>query len=259
MSNYFFLATALPPLQLGATPEITFQEFRHLLRDNLSKSDFAKSLLIRRYYDIQNIRAFWLGKDYDRRGNLNPVQLEEALLSSGGLPDYIYDFMEENNTLEKRLNNFPGLIAVYFANETQQANGFLKEFLQFERQWRLVLAGIRAKQLSRDLSVELQYENPDDDFIAQILAQKDAKNFISPDGFEELQQLFEDYVDDPLELYQALCEYRFYKVEAMLGVDMFSIDRILGYMVQLIIAEKWDELDKRKGMAVVNRAMHSAE
>ncbi len=34
-------------------------------------------------------------------------------------------------------------------------------------------------------------------------------------------------------------EYKFNKIEEILGYDKFSFDRILGYMVQLIMAEKW--------------------
>lgn len=255
MTNYYFVATALPPLQLGVPPEISFQEFEYLLEDNLTADDYAKTQVIRCYYDIQNIRAFWKKEELDPRGNLNELTLEEALLTREGLPDYVYDFLDAYDSLEDRLHYFPRLVANFFQQESEHAEGFLQEYLNFEREWRLVLTGFRAKQLGRDLAAELQFEDPQDDFVAQILAQKDAKVFLPPDGYEDLQPLFEEHGTSPLELYQAMCEYRFYKIESFLGTDLFSIDVILGYMAQLITVEKWMELDKKKGLDIMNQVV----
>lgn len=255
MTNYYFVATALPPLQLGVPPEITFEEFDNLLKDNLTAEDYAKTQVVRRFYDIQNIRAFWKKEGLDPRGNLNELTLEEALLTREGFPDYVYDFLDAYETIEDKLHNFPRLVAMFFQYESEEAEGFLREYLNFEREWRLVLTGFRAKQLGRDLSAELQFEDPQDDFVAQILAQKDAKVFLPPDGYEDLQPLFEEHGASPLELYQALCEYRFYKIESLLGIDLFSIDVILGYMAQLITVEKWIELDKKKGLDIMDKVV----
>lgn len=255
MRQYYFLATALPDLQLGNPPEISFSDFDNLITENLSSSDFAKTVIIRRFYDIQNLRSFWKDEELDFRGNLNSKDLEEAILSHQGLPDYVFDYLDVYDSKEKRLEHFPELVSAYFKNEATHAHGFLKKYLTFEHDWRLVFAGLRAKQLGRDISKELQFEDPTDDLVAQILAQKDAKTFVPPDGFEDLKVIFDEHAHAPLELYKALCEYRFHHVSDMLGTDVFSIDYILGFMVQLITAEKWIELDQQKGMEVVKKVM----
>ncbi|MBA3957628.1 MAG: DUF2764 family protein [Parachlamydiaceae bacterium] len=251
--NYYFVATALPPLQIGVPPEISFEEFETLLQDNLTANDDDKTEVIRRFYDIQNIRAFWKNESLDPRGGLNEIELETALLDQAGFPTYVFDFLNRYDSTKSRLEHFPELVSTYFTAEQKHATGFLQDYLRFEREWRLVFTAFRAKQLGRDLTKELQYEDPDEDLVAQILAQKDSKTFIPPNGFQELQPLFEEHSDDPLALYKALCEYRFSKVEEMLDIDLFSIDRLLGYMVQLIIVEKWFELDKQKGTEIVNQ------
>ena len=46
-----------------------------------------------------------------------------------------------------------------------------------EREIRLILVALRAKKFGRDLLLELQYEDSDTDFIAQMLAQKDAAQY----------------------------------------------------------------------------------
>lgn len=252
MTDYYFLASALPPLQIGMPPEISFQEFQNLLKDNLTAKDFEKAYVLRLYYDIQNIRAFWKGEILDPWGNLDEMELEEALLAKESLPDYLQDFLERHTSLESRLHDFAALPTAYFAKESSQASGFAREYLKFERELRLILTAFRAKQLNRDLIYELQFEDPDDDFVAQILAQKDAKSYIPPEEYQEIKTLLETYSNDPLSLHQALCEFRYQKIEEMLGVDLFSINRVLGYMIQLILVEKWQALDKQKGLEVAN-------
>lgn len=257
MKNYYFVATALPPLQFGVTPEMNFEEFTWLLKMNLTPEDYKSTQVIRRYYDIQNIRSFWKGEELDPRGNLNEVDLEEALLSREGLPEYVYDFIDRYDSNESRLQNFPALVAAYFQEESKEAEGLLREYLEFERGWRLVLVGFRAKQLGKDLATELQFEDPQDDLVVQILAQKDAKTFVPPDGYQDLQPIFEAHVNDPLGLHMALCEYRYKKLESFAGIDLFSLDRILGYMARLILIEKWIELDKKKGLDIADKVLRT--
>lgn len=129
----------------------------------------------------------------------------------------------------------------------------MKSFLEFERQFRLVQTAFRAKRMGKDIFTELQFEDPTDDFVAQLLAQKDSKTFEPPESFEDLKPIFEEYYDKPLDLHKALVEYQFEKIGNMLEGQPFSIDRIIGYMAQLILAEKWIELDREKGISIVDK------
>jgi hypothetical protein len=256
--NYYYLAASLPELQLGYPPDIGFPALIFALKTNLSPEDYAKTVVMRRYYDIQNIRAFWMKDEFDPRGNFNANELEEALLTGTGFPAYVYDFLAKYDKLTDRLRYFSALIETYYTNEIDEAEDFLKEYLSFEREWRLVLTGFRAKIVGRDLAQELQFEDPHDDIIAQMMAQKDAKSYEPPSKYSDLKALFEKHKDAPMDLHKALCEYRFYKIEAMYGVDIFSLNRILAYMAQLIIVEKWLELDKKKGMQIVEAIVKEA-
>ena len=147
--KYYFLAAALPELTLGYPPDLSFHEFEFMLKLNLDPTDFSQVTVIRRFYDIQNIREFWKGKPLDERGNLDENALEDALLTYMGLPEYVYTFMDQYETIDERLQHFPELVSTYFKEEIQGASPFLKQYLSFERDWRLVLCGFRAKQLGR--------------------------------------------------------------------------------------------------------------
>ena len=253
-TNYYFLATSLPKLQIGVPPDIDFQEFQTLLLENLNEGDYEKTRYIRWFYDIENIRRYWMKEPLDYWGNLEINDLEEALLSKeeGDLPKYVYNFFDIHPSLDERLPLFPQLLVTYYADLEKKTNGFLKKYAQFERNLRLTLTAFRARKLGRDLAKELQFENPEEDLIVQLMAQKDSKTFIPPVEFEDIKGLLEGHYTSPLELQKALLEYRFEKIEEMVNFDEFSIDRILAYIVQYIMCDKWMLYDSQKGSEILD-------
>lgn len=252
MTQYFYLATVLPSLQFGVEPEISFDDLSILLQDNLTPGDKKQAEVIRRYYDILNLRAFWKGEPLDPHGNWNSNELEEVILDRNHIPKYLDRYLDEYESTADRLKNFPRLLAAYFQEEEMHANGFLGKYLRLERDMRLILVAFRAKKTGRDLLKELQYENPDEKLIAQILAQKDDLEFHPPEPYEDLKPIFTQHSDDPIGLHQALLEWRYQKIQEMVGFKTFSTDRILGYLARFILVENWLELDKEKGIKIVD-------
>ncbi|MGD9685314.1 MAG: DUF2764 family protein, partial [Candidatus Obscuribacterales bacterium] len=165
MRHYYFVQPALPALQLGVVPEISFHDLMDLLYDNLAPEDFKQVQTICRWIDVQNIAALALGKPLDIRGNLSSVTLPEAIAEQAGLPDYILDVTGKYEG-EELLRHHGEIAARFFQVEIGRAEGFLKEYLEFERQWRLILLALRAK--GRDVRQELQYEDPSDRLVQQI-------------------------------------------------------------------------------------------
>lgn len=259
MAIYSFLTIMLPTLQIGTPPEISFAEFDQLLKDNLTKKDYAKARVIRRYFDIENLRALWKEEKFDTHANLNEQELEEAAIQVELLPSYARAFLERYDSKEARLQNFSQLLVDYFRHESKYAAPFVRQWLAFERQLRLLLAAYRAKKLKRDLLVELQFEDPDEPFIQQLLVQREAPTLTFPEEFADLKSLIEENYNNPNGLYQALCEYRFDKIENMISqCSPFSVKRILGYMIQLILVENWCQRDRKQGMQIIDNYVNSA-
>ena len=251
--KYYFLGISLPPLSFDSAPDITFSRLLTLLQDNLSEKDMRKVETLRRLFDFHNIRSFWMGKSTDPYGHFDEVELEEALATRRGLPDYVYTFMDLYERNEERIKHFPQLLAQLFQHAAFEKDPFLKWFLNLEREIRLVLTAFRAKKLGRDLSAELQYENPEEDLIAQLLVQKDDKEFEPPEGFQDLKILFQTLSESPLEIQRALDEYRFNRIEEHLeGMDSFSIHRILAYLIEFIFIKRWSELNHKEGKKIVD-------
>ena len=100
---------------------------------------------------------------------------------------------------------------------------------------------------------ELRFEDLQEEFIKEMIAQNEGKEFTLPEEYEEIKNSYEKFGEEPLLLQRALDEYRFNFIDQLVDPsDTFSIERILAYMIQLIIVEKWFELDKAKGMQIVD-------
>lgn len=250
--QYYFVGTSLPTLHIGDEPEISWEKLQQLLKDNLSPQDYNQTQVLRRYFDILNIRAFLKHESLNYFGNLDKNDMEETLLGeSDKLPRYVMQYLDQYDSKEEKLFHFPELIAAFFHNEVYNNTGFLRRYLDFERKLRLVVTAFRAKQLGRDIAKELQFENPDEEFIIQLLSQKDSKTFEPPKEFEDLKPILEENYASPLALHKALNVYRFNKMDEMSGFDVFSFDRILAYLASFFIVKKWKALDKEQGLKIV--------
>jgi hypothetical protein len=253
MANYYFLIAALPPLVLEAKPEISFKEMKELLRLNLSPEDAKEVRRLLTPIDLYNVRALWLGLPLDERGNFQAKALEEELLVQDGLPAYLIEFLERYESTQERLRYFSSLFASLYREELPKRQSFNRKYTQFEREVRLVLLALRAKRQKRELVRELQFEDPADPLIAQMLAQKDAPDYTPPQEYEELKNLFVDNVSEPLKLHRAISQYRFEQLEEMEENQDFGIDRILCYIARLMIVESLAYLDKEQGMIAVEQ------
>jgi hypothetical protein len=253
MTQYYFITTLLPPLKIGQSPDIDHFELDFLLRMNLTPVDFRKVETLRRLTDIENIRHLLSGEDLDGGGNLDEKELEESIFHQEKLPSYVFEFLERYKETPERLKNFPELLRRYFQEETQTDEAFLCEYLNFEREWRLVFSSLRAKELGRSLTKEMSLEKPEEPFIAAIIEQEEDPSYRPPDEYFALKAIFDAKKLNPLELNLAVSEWRFNAIEEMTEWHTSDIYSVLGYVVQFEIVEKWLKLDKRKGIQFVQQ------
>lgn len=256
MGQYYFLICSLPSLSLASKPEISFSELESMIQINVDEPDLRKIASLKDYTDYKNLRSFWLKKGIDERGNLSEKELESALLLQTFFPQYLFDFLKNYESTEYRLVHFSYLLFRLFQDKIALESGFLKEYFTFERKYRLLVTALRAKQLRRDISIELRYEDPKDFLVSFILSQKDNDSFTPPKEYERLKELFVDNVAEPYKLSLVLSSYRLQKIDAMKEKYSFNIDWLLGYMVELMIVEDWISLDKKEGEAQIDKLVY---
>lgn len=256
MPNYYFVVNALPDIALGVAPELSFKEVREMLALNLSAEDLRKVKELLRPIDLYNIRALWLGMPLDDKGNYPGKELEEVLLVKEGLPAYLDEFLERYETVAERLRNFSCLSVSLFQEAGQRFEGFLKRYFQLQRELRLVLTAIRAKQTGRDLVRELQFEDASDPFVAEIIAQRDTPDYTPPLEYTELKTIFIEHQTNPQKLNYELLQFEYKKIEELEENQHFTMDRILGYLARLILVESWQMLDRNRGVMTVEQLSH---
>lgn len=258
MSEYFFLASLLPPLEIGHVPSLGFAEFKTLINESLTRRDLEKVRDFLHLIDLENLRALWANEPFDPRGNYTRDQMSQALIDYAweegeAFPPYLTDFLEKFRGIEARLEHFPLLMTRFFEYEIEHTSGFVREYLAFQREFRLVMLGFRAQKLGKNVAQELQYEEGSDPLVAQILAQSDGTTYEPPFEYKELKPIFEAYSNSPLEMHKALYEYQFDHIIELWGTEPFTIDRILNYLARLILVERWLELNVQKGIQIVDR------
>ncbi len=255
MANYYFLATLLPPLKVGSPVELGSHELWFLLQQNLEPKDLESIFTLKLLVDIENIRAIWQKQPFRPGGNFEQFELEDRLFFKEGLPKYVLDYLEQYNDKKDLIDHFPQLLHSYFAIESKDPEPFVSKYLTFEWHWRLVFVALRAHDLNRNIEDELKAEDLEDPFISDLIAATKEKNFEPPAPYTGLKALYESRKLAPLDLYQALSEWRFDHIENVIEWEYFSLDRILGYIAQLEICEEWLQLDKLKGLEIVDEMM----
>ena len=247
MAKYFFLGSVLPPLKMGSKPDLPFENLMELFRENLKQKDLKKVTLIRLYIDLKNVRQLLMKQPLDPRGNLTEKELDEALLNRDGLPEYLFEYFDGYETEAEQIRNYSQVFIQFFKEMEKKEKGFLKFYFSFEREWRLILTGYRAKKLGADPTVELQHEDFTEPLVAQILAQKDAPFFEFPFGYEELDEKLKGIQMSPKEQYETMAAFRFHRLADKTQDHPFQIDYVLGYFVSQMIIEDWNALDEKQG------------
>lgn len=261
--SYYYLAASLIPVEFGDIPELGFLELVEKYDMNLTKQDKRQLEVIRLFFDLENIKQLYTFRStpihLDSRGNLSKKELKQALEEKDFFPDYVTDFIKQHEANKDAVFNFSSLISSYFIYEGERATGFLKQYLDFERNWRLILTGCRAKKLGRNIYKEFIFEDIRDPIISTIIGQKDSPYFETPSGYEELHEMLLASKDKPMYQYRHLAEFRFRKIREMAMNKPFSIDYLLAYALRVTILEDLRALDEVKGQEMLNSIVKDAE
>ncbi len=254
--GYYYLATSLIPLEFGDISDLSFLELIDKYNLTLSESSMRDFKVVRLYFDFENIKQILINGSsphyFDSRGNLTQKELKQALEEKDYFPQYVYDFLKQYPEAKEAVFHFPALLSAYYIHESERASGFLKRYLEFERCWRLIVTGYRAKKQKKEISKELAFEEPRDPLVSSIFSQKDSPHFEAPFGYEEVQEILLTSKNRPMYQYNHLAEFRFRKLKEMVESQPFSLDCLLSYALRVVILEDLHGLNEMKGLEILN-------
>ena len=253
MDKYYFLTCSLPPLFFGQKPDLFYEELKDLLQWSLTEKDKMVLTSLKCYVDLKNLKAVWLDKEIDHRGNLDEKRLKQALLTEDHFPDYVFEYIRNNPDDLNKVKNFNYLLATFFRNEIHNnQNNFVKNYFLLERDIRFVFTALRAKEIKKNIEQEFYVEDTQEILVEQILSQKDQNSYRPPIEYEELFDIYEKNKDSPLRLQREYLKYRFNKNLEIGEQNPFTIEQILGYLVNLVLVEDFYNLNKEKGKTLID-------
>jgi hypothetical protein len=252
MKKYYFTSCTLPKLSLGVKPDISFEEVERLLEVNLSKRDKGVLKTFKGYIDIKNLKSLFLNRELDPRGNMDKKEIGEAFLVENFFPFFVFEFLKKYKE-EERAKNFYLILSSFLNYQMALSkNDFLRFYFKLERDMRIIFSALRAFELNRDITKELEFEDKTDPLVEFIFSQKGEKSLEVPKEYEELKTIFLKNREDPKNLNFEFLNYRFQKINERSEKYFFDISSILGYLATLIIVEDYFKLDKMQGKLIMN-------
>ncbi len=113
MSNTYFLAPLLPPIQLGQKPKLEKGDLEALLYSQLSEKDLNQLKLLQLRYGIEALRRHSIGVEYKA--------------------DFLQEWLDNYETHELRITYFHELLEAFYAFVEIKGCPFLKAYFKEER------------------------------------------------------------------------------------------------------------------------------
>ncbi len=232
----------MPAQQPDKEAVFSLADLDDLLVTNLSKKDWSDYRLIKRLFDLENFAFFWNNKEIRHSfGEVTQENVCELLRfqqweGEEDFEDFFRDFLQVYKSSEERIQAYSLLVRDFLVYYSDRCSGFLKEYLSFKQNLRIVLAGYRARAMRMDMSYVLRNEDHSDPIVLHTLMQKDAPQYELPWEFRDLKASLEDYGRLSHTLYQSLELYEFYKLEEMTRDYYFDSGLVLGRAVSYLLA-----------------------
>lgn len=248
--NYYCLVTGLPELIFGQSKlPFGLGEFLAELDSALlpHHREMANLLLLPR--DNQNL----LRLAEQREGKWAPLacfgeeEMRQMLKEGAGLPEYMHEFYQAHkaNTPIKAGQSWDTQLArLYFDYALEQSQGFLHQWFTLERSLRNVLAAWNLREY------KLQCQEPfvGDEELAAALSKSRARDFGLGQALPYLDKLLPILErGNALESEMAIDRVKWQFIDTQTLFDYFSIETVLGYMLQLQMLERWLQLDAQRG------------
>lgn len=247
--QYYYLIAGLPELQFDESkPGLTLFEFREELKNQLSESDYKLVEKLFLIYDHDNILRFLTLKEenFDELGNFTINHVTESP-ENGVLPNYIVDFIHDYS--EKKNDN-PDydwnleLTTRYYSNLLNVDNEFLQEYFLFDLHLQNTLTAFYGKKHNIDVSNQLV----GDDYIIQQLRKSQSKDYGLSAEFPEIEGILQIAdIENVVEREKKIDLLRWDYINNKTFFHYFSIEKVLGYLIQLMIVARWLKLDKNTG------------
>ena len=262
-SNYYCLVAGLREYALDAdTKGFDAAAIVAEIAEELSARDAAAVRLLYGYYDCENIMAMRAGRSaFNPLGTLTREELAEELVSPRRLPAGVgrviraYNDPEseyaEDLDMSREFEN--ALMTAYYDECARSKSRFLREWSEFDRTLRNVIAASVARAASR--SVDSVVVGGGD--AVDQLRRSSASDFGLRGELPYVDAVIAAVNDEPnmLDKERKIDMIRWEQAVELAAFDYFDIDAVLSYLVRINIVARWASLDPKRGREMFERIM----
>ncbi len=255
--SYYYLIAGLPDLVLDQRKlPFPVAAFCDELKTHLHPEDYALSDYLLRAADNENLLNFLMKTDKPRNelGRIPEDTLQEALRDPSVLPGYMQPLVR---AFEAKEPLWPGmswenqLAWLYYDHAIEAPNEFLRQWFAYDRDLRNILAAISARrnQLSMEGQLIGEYH------LTTALRNSHARDFGLGPAYAYVERLIQWENNNWLERELAIDAMRWNFIEELNAFHYFDIEVVLGYLIKLMLLERWVHLDQSDGHETFQRLL----
>lgn len=250
--NYYCLIAGLPEL-LADDKKIPFalRDFKEELKIYLTEEDFKLVELFFLAEDNKTLLSLMSKKEPKESAisNFSPAFIEDQLKEPETLPSYMCEFIENHNSEIKKyeVSEENELAWMFYDYLIREENAFISSWFEFDMNLRNLTTGLNCKKYNLNIDREIIGEN---DF-AQSIRSSNVKDFglsVDYDFVEKVISLLDK--DDLIEKERGLDLLKWEFLDEKTTFEYFSIEKVLSFLIKLMIIERWSKLDNESGKMV---------
>lgn len=248
---YYYLIAGLPDLQPDEVKSKTLLSgIKEEILQHLHPDD--KAVLENLFLPIDNRNLLLLvsksDKPFEEGGSFTSEQLEEQLKEPTQLlPEYMQQFIhyvkdENHESVDKSLEVV--LEEMYFEQMLTIENEFLAKWYEFQ----LNLGNLSAAINCRKHQIPLESQLIGNNSITESLLRSNARDFGIGQEFHETEVVVSAFEDNNItQREKALDNLRWQWLEENVFFHYFTLEKVIAFMLQLQIVERWMKLDYEEG------------
>jgi len=258
-NNYHYLVAGLPDLLLDEgrqkSPVASFREdFEH----NLHPEDFDLVKYLFYKYDNTNLLNLLLKKykAFLDQGNYSKGFLEEQIKEPDDrLLPYLKDFILQFKAGERESSGASWetiLDSNFFNFLLNTKNDFLRNWFQFKLNFQNVTTALAC----RDHKISPENYLIGTNTVTENILRSNANDFGLQQEFPEIEKILQAWQHDTIiEREQALDQFKWAWIEDQIFFHYFTIERLLGFLLQLEMVERWMKLDEETGQKMFDQLL----
>lgn len=259
--NYYCLVAGLREYALDSeTKGFDAKEIISQIEEELSSKDLESLHLLQCYYDCENIIALRHSRAaFNPLGNMSREQLEAEVEQPRYLPKRIAEVIrayadaegEDAEKVDTSLGFERSLMKAYYEECEHSSCRFVKEWAEFDRTLRNVVAAIVARSLDRSIESVTVGEGD----VVEQLHRSSATDFGLRGEIQYLDAVISAVSDEQnmVEKEHKIDLVRWEQAQQIASADYFNINAILSYVARINIVARWSLLDEKRGREMFER------